>query len=277
MSFERITITIKKDVLKKIDKTIDRNEIRNRSHAIENLLLKSLNKTDLNTAVILAGGEGTRMRPITYEIPKPLIPIHGIPIMEHQINMLKKYDIRNIIIISGKHTEKLREYFGNGNKFGVRLNYITEEKPLGSAGPLSLVKDMIKDTFILLNVDTLMDPNIPEMYNFHRKHGSAATVMLVTVDNPSAYGVVRMLGNNITGFYEKPKDAVTNLVNAGLCIFEPSVLKNIPERKFMIKDLFKVLTEKGSLFGFVHDGLVFDVGSAEGYEQALKNWKDIKA
>jgi NDP-sugar pyrophosphorylase family protein len=275
MVFERITITIKKDLLKKLDKTIDKKDIRNRSHAIENLLIKSMNKTDLTTAVILAGGEGARMRPITYEIPKPMIPIHGMPILEHQINMLKKYDIRNIIIISGKSSDKIREYFGNGSRLGVRLTYIKEECPLGSAGPLSLVRGMIKDTFILLNVDTLMDPKIPEMYNFHKKHGSAATVLLVTVENPQEYGVVRMLGNQVIGFYEKPKYAATNLINAGMCIFEPSVLKTVPQRKFMIKNLFKILTEKNSLFGFIHDGPVFDIGTTEGYEKAIKNWKDI--
>lgn len=276
MTFERITITVKKDLLKKIDKMIDKNDIRNRSHAIESLIIRGINKTDLHIAIILAGGEGADLRPITYEIPKPMIPIHGIPILQHQINMLKKYEINSIIILAGENTNKVREYFGNGSRFGVKITYIEENHPLGSAGPLVLIKDIIKETFVLLNVDTLMDPKIPEMYDFHKKNNSIATMLLVTVNNPQSYGVVRMLGNKVTDFNEKPKIAATNLINAGMCILDPAVLRNIPEKKFMIKDLFEILTRKNELVGFVHDGPVFDVGTNEGYANAIKNWKDIR-
>src|SRR3989344_6646984 len=126
---ERVTITLKHDMLKRLDKTVDRRNVRNRSHAIEILLSRALSRTDMDTALILAGGEGVNLRPITYEIPKPLIPINGRPILEHQIRMLKKYDIRNLVISVGHMKEKVMEHFGNGSNFGVSIEYITENKP----------------------------------------------------------------------------------------------------------------------------------------------------
>lgn len=271
MSVERVTITIKKDILDKIDKMIDGKEIRNRSHAVENLILKSFGKLD--TVLILAGGEGTRLISIN-EIPKPLIPIHGKQILEHQINFLKKYDIRNVILSVDYMHDKIKEHFGNGSRFGIDIDYIVEKRPLGTAGSLQLMKN-VRDSFALLNVDTLMDPNITEMYEFHKKEGTIATILLVTVDDPSLFGVAKMRGNRILGFVSKPsmKKAPSKLVHAGFCIFEPEVINFVPKGRFMIEDLFQRLAKKGEISGFVHDGSIFDVGTTEGYSKAIKNWK----
>lgn len=275
---KRITITTKPEILKRIDKMVDGKYIRSRSHAIESLLLKAISKTDLDTVLILAGGEGTRLRPITYEIPKPLIPIHGRPILEHQINMLKKYDIRNILLSTTHMEEKIIEHFGNGSKFGVNITYIKEEKPMGTAGPISLIKDYIKGTFAVMNVDTLMNPNIPEMYEFHRKQGTMATILLVTAEDPTAFGTVKMRGNQILDFIEKPskKNIPSRLVNAGFHLMEPSIIDYVPRKRFMIEDLFRRLARKNQLSGFIHDGNIFDVGTPEGYERAIKEWKDLQ-
>lgn len=265
---ERITITINKDTLRRIDGMVDGREIRNRSHAIESLLARSINKTGLDTALVMAGGN------VIHGVPKPLIPIGGRPILEHQINLLKRHDITNIFLAVGD-VDKVRQHFGNGEKFGVSITYIVEDKPMGTAGPISLARDFINKNFLFLNVDTLMDPNIFEMYEFHKKHKKLATVLLTTVDDPSHFGVVKMLGNQVLKFVEKPdvKRAPSKLINAGLCIFDRSVADLVPHRKMMIEELFSKLSKQEQLMGFLHDGVTFDVGTSKGYEKAVKEWK----
>ncbi|MFA4819909.1 MAG: sugar phosphate nucleotidyltransferase [Candidatus Aenigmatarchaeota archaeon] len=272
---ERVTITIKKDILRRIDSMVDGREVRNRSHAIENLLFKSLSKNGLDTALVMAGGEGVNLRPITYELPKPLIPIRGKPVLEHQINMLKRYDITNILLAVNYMGDKIREYFGDGKKFGVDITYITEDKPMGTAGPISLARDYISKNFVLLNVDTLMNPNIHEMYEFHKRNKKLATVLLTTTDDTTQFGVVKMRGNQVLKFVEKPsiKNAPSKLINAGLCIFDQSVVNLVPKRKMMIEELFSKLSRDEQLVGFLHDGTTFDVGTNKGYEKAIKEWK----
>lgn len=271
---ERITITIKNDILKKIDKMIDKRDVKSRSHAVESLLLKAINKTDLNTALILAGGSGTRLRPITYEIPKPMIPIHGRPILEYQINLLRKYDIRNILLSVGNMHEKVREYFGNGSRFGVNITYLIEEKPMGNIYPLYLARNFIKNAFIVMNVDTLMNPDIPEIFDFHKKQSTLATILLVLKEMPRG-GIVVMKGNHITRFVEKPKTTAANLINAGFYIFEPEVLSLVKKKGFIEEILFPSLAMRKQLSGFVHDGKIFDIGTNEGYEKAIKEWSSI--
>ena len=272
----RITITIKKDLLDKIDKTVDKKNIRNRSHAIENLILNSLSKTDLHTAFILAGGRGVKLRPITYEIPKPMIPIHGRPILEHQIRMLKKYDIENIIISVNYMRDKIIEYFGNGSKFGVKITYIEEEKPMGTAGAIKLASNLINRTFAVLHVDALMKPDIKEVYELHKKEGTIATILLDTMRSPESVGVVAMKGNRVSSFEEKPKNVLTNLVNSGFYIFEPKIFKFIPKRPCSIeRDIFPKLVKRNQISGFVHNGPVYDVGTPKVYEKAIKEWVDI--
>lgn len=272
---ERVTITIKKDVLRRIDSMIDGREVRNRSHAIETLIAKSLAKSGLDTALIMAGGEGAHLRPVTYEIPKPLIPIKGRPILEWQIGMLKRYDITNIIIALDYMNEKIVDYFGDGKRFGVNIEYVVEKKPMGTAGAISLAKNKLTKSFLFLNVDTLMDPNIPEMYEFHKRHKKLATVLLTTVGDPNNFGVVKMRGNQILKFIEKPNlsKAPSRLINAGLCIFDSSVTNLVPRRKMMIEELFSKLSRDEQLVGYLHDGVTFDVGTAKGYEKAIREWK----
>ena len=254
----------------------DKENIRNRSHAIENLVLKAMHKTDIDTAVIMAGGDASGLRPITYEIPKPLIPIQGKPILWHQIRFLKKYNIDNIFVTIGEGYEKTKHYFGDGSKFGVNIDYIIEKKPLGTVGALRLLKNNISRTFLFLNVDTLMNPNISEAIDFHKKQNTTATVFLVTVDDPSDFGVAIMRGNSILEFVEKPHAPTSNLINAGFCIMEPDIFKFVPKKRCMIDELFKRLASLHKLSGFLHDGTIFDVGTPAGYEKAIKNWKPIK-
>ena len=272
---ERVTITVKKDILRRVDSLVDGREIRNRSHAIETLIARSLSKTGLDTALVMAGGEGAHLRPVTYEIPKSLIPIRGKPILEHQINLLKRYDVTNIILAVDYMNEKIRQHFGDGRKFGVDITYVVENQPMGTAGAIGLAKDHLSKSFLFLNVDTLMDPNIPEMYEFHKSQKKLATVLLTTVGDPSSFGVVKMRGNQILKFVEKPNlsKAPSRLINAGLCIFDQTVTSMVPKRKMMIEELFTKLSREEQLVGYLHDGVTYDVGTAKGYEKAVKEWK----
>lgn len=270
---KRVTITVRPEILRKLDRMVDKTNVKNRSHAVEQLILRGMSKTDLDTVVIMAGGDGAKLRPITYEIPKPLIPVRGRPVLEHQINMLKKFDVRNVIIAAGENYERVREHFGNGSKFGINIDYIVENKPLGKMGALALLKGRIKNTFAVLNVDALINPDIPEIYNFHKKQQSLATILLANVQDPKDYGVVRMRGNQIVEFLDKPTNAPSNLVDASFYIFEPEVLKFINKGKLMTHDLFKTLAKKSQVSGFVHDGYLFDVATHDGYEKAIKEWK----
>src|SRR3989344_8337839 len=275
---ERVTLTLDKNVLKDVDAKVDGFEIKNRSHAVELLILKALKANVPRRAVILAGGQGTRLRPITYEIPKALIPVHNKTLTEHLFDLFKKYDIRDIILAVGHMRDKIKNHYGDGTKFGIKLSYIEETTPLGTAGPLRLGKKMLDDTFIASNGDELKDLNIEEMYKVHRDNHALVTIALTTVQDPSQYGVARLSGSKILEFVEKPKkeDAPSNLINSGFYIIEPEVIDLIPRGFSMLeKDVFPKLAKQGKLFGYPFSGQWFDTGNIKRYERALKEWKDF--
>ena len=276
---KRISITLDSSLLKEIDSTIEGVNIKNRSHAIEFLLHKSLGLHVPQKAIILAGGMGTRLRPITYEIPKALIPIQDKTLTEHLFDLFKKYEIKDVTLAVGHMKDKIKGYYGNGSKFGLHISYIEEDKPLGTAGPIKKIKDKLSSSFIVSNGDELKDINIEEMYRQHKSSQALATVALTTVADPSAYGVARLDGNKIIEFVEKPKkeEAPSNLINSGFYILEPEVINYIPNGFAMFeKDVFPKLAKEGKLFGYPFSGQWFDTGNLERYEKALKNWKGIK-
>ena len=276
---ERITLTLERSVLQQVDSAIDRDRLRNRSHAIESLLSKALGANAPKKAFILAGGRGTRLRPITQEIPKPLVPLQGKPIMEHTIDLLKMHGIKDIIISIGYLGDKIKEHFGDGKRFGVTITYVQEDQPLGTGGPLQLAKHFLTETFIMCNADELKDINLFDMYNFHKENGAAATIALTTTDDPSAYGVAKIKGNHIIEFIEKPSSENTpsRLINSGLYILEPEVTElceSIPCS--LEKDIFPKLAREGRLIGYPFSGQWFDTGTPERYEKAIKEWKGLK-
>ncbi len=276
---ETVTITLDENILKKIDTKINGHMIKNRSHAVELLLLKALGANVPKKAVILAGGKGTRLRPITYEIPKALIPIKGRTITEHLFDLFKKYNVTDIILSVGYLKERIKEKFKDGTEFGVKISYIEENEPLGTAGPLKLIKKILTEPFIVSNGDELKNINIEEMYKFHKDNNALVTIALTTVDDPSKYGVAKISGAKILEFIEKPKksEAPSNLINSGFYIIEPEVIDMIPSGFAMLeKDIFPILAEKGKLFGYPFSGQWFDTGNLNRYEKALKKWKGVK-
>ncbi|MBN1503190.1 NTP transferase domain-containing protein [Candidatus Woesearchaeota archaeon] len=276
---ERITITLNKEILAELDKRIDGTKIKNRSHAIELFLSRILGNNRPKKAVLLLGGKGTRFRPITYELPKALLPVQGMTVPEHLIALFKKYHITDLIFSVGYKANKIKDYYGNGSKYGVRITYVEEKEPLGSAGALKLAGELLKETFIVTNGDELKDIDLEEMYHFHKQNRAEVTVALTTVNDPSAYGVAKLKGNRILEFVEKPDktDAPSNLINSGLSIWEPMALRLIPSGFSMYeKDVFPKLARRQRLYGYPFSGQWFDTGTPERYEKAIKEWKGLK-
>lgn len=278
MEREKLTVTIKKELFQKIDSIVDGKKIRNRSHATEYLIEAGLGINKIKKAIILVGGEGTRLRPFTYELPKALLPIQGKPMLMHVIDLLKSHGVCDIYLAIGYKGEKIKEYFGNGSSFGVNIKYIEEKKPLGTAGPLRLAKKYLDETFFIVWGDILTEIDLTDFMRFHKNNGGLATVALTTVEDPSRFGVASLKGNKVVGFIEKPKkeDAPSNLINAGYAIMEPSIILDyIPKRgKAMVEyDIYPLLASEGKLFGYPFEGQWLDTGTHEAYEKAIKEWK----
>lgn len=230
------------------------------------------------TAVLLVGGKGTRLKPITDKIPKALIEINGKTITEHLIDLLKEYGVNNIILSVGYLKEKIIDYFGNGQKFDIKITYVKEDRPLGTAGPLILAKKYLKESFIVSNGDELKVIDIEDICNVHKKNNALATIALTKVNDPSHYGVAELNGSHIVRFVEKPKkdEAPSNLINAGFYIIEPKVIDLIKPGFCMLeKDVFPKLAEQGKLLGYHFNGQWFDIGTLERYERAKKEWKGV--
>lgn len=277
MDRQRLTITIKKNLISKIDMTIDGTRIRNRSHAIEYLLSQAL-KPPVSQAVILAGGEGVKLRPLTFEIPKSLIPVRGKPILEYQIESLRNADIRDIILAIGHLGEKIKDHFGNGGKFGVKISYSEESKSLGTAGALANCFQLLESNpFLVIHGDSLIDIDLTEPIRFHDDLKNViATIVLSTVSDPTAYGNVLLKGSKIIDFIEKPaqKETTSHLVSTGVYVLEPDIFDYIPEKMpAMLEDLFPQLAKKGVLGGFTFAGQWFDVSTPKLYEQAIAQWQ----
>lgn len=278
---DRITITLNENLIHQLDRRIDGKEIKNRSHEIEKILEDSLGVSIPSKALILAGGQGTRLRPLTYKTPKALIDVQGKTLTEWLFELFKRYGIRDVILSVGYLSDKIRDYFTDGSKFGMNLEYVEEnpEKPLGTAGPLRLAKDMLDDSFVVSNGDELKCINIPRMFRLHKRKNALATIALTTVDDPSQYGVARLDGSRIMEFVEKPKksEAPSNLINSGFYIIEPEVIEMIPKGKHCMleKDVFPQLAREGKLRGFPFSGQWFDTGNFERLEKARKLWRGI--
>jgi len=234
---------------------------------------------EIKTAVVLCGGKGTRLRPLTYEIPKSLIPVQGKAVLEHVVDLFKKYRITNVILCVGHMKEQIKNYMGDGSKFGVKITYVEEDEPLGTAGPLKLMKEQGKlpnEPFIYCNGDELKELDLFAMLKLHKQNNAIATIALTSVDDPRNYGVASLDGNRILKFIEKPEKPPSNRINSGLYILDPSIINFISEGFCMIeKDVFPLIANQGRLFGFLFDGQWFDTGTFERYEKAIKEWKPI--
>jgi len=224
-------------------------------------------------AVILAGGEGTRLRPLTCNIHKAMVPILNKPFLEHMIHYLRGYGVNDIILTLCHLPEHIKGYFADGSQFGVKLSYVIEESPLGTAGAVKNAESHLDDLFFVFNGDIFTDIDLQAMLSFHRERKAKATIALTPVEDPSFYGVVETnTKGRVKRFVEKPprEEATTNLINAGIYILDQQVLQDIPANTpFMFeRHLFPQLLAKGMpIYGFPSHAYWMDIGTPEKYLQ----------
>ncbi|NEQ66074.1 MAG: NTP transferase domain-containing protein [Symploca sp. SIO1B1] len=226
-------------------------------------------------AVLMAGGSGTRLRPLTCDLAKPMVPILNRPIAEHIINLLKKHNIKEVIATLHYLPDVMRDYFQDGSDFGVQMTYAVEEdQPLGTAGCVKNVAELLNDTFLVISGDSVTDFDLSTAIEFHKSRQSKATLVLTRVPNPVEFGVVITDEDmRISRFLEKPStsEIFSDTVNTGTYILEPSVLEYLPanEECDFSKDLFPLLLEKGEpMYGYVAEGYWCDVGHLDAYRDA---------
>ena len=226
------------------------------------------------TGVILAGGFGTRLRPLTINIPKPMVPIANKPILYHIIKLLKKNGIKDLIIILYHQPELIKDYFKDGEKFGVNIKYIISDEDLGTCGATALAKEYLKDDFLVISGDILTDFNLSEIINFHLKKKSIATITLTRVSNPLQYGIViTNEDGKIVRFLEKPSwgEVFSDTINTGIYILNPKIFDFVPEKKEFdfSKNLFPLLLKKElPIFGYISSGYWKDIGNVKEYKIA---------
>ena len=228
-------------------------------------------------AIIMAGGEGSRLRPLTCKRPKPLVPVANRPVMEYCVDLLRDLGIREVGVTLQYLPRLIEEYFGDGGDFGLHLHYFVEGQPLGTAGSVKNAAAILDETFIVVSGDALTDFDLRPAIAQHKESGALATLVLATVDNPLEYGVViTNPDGSIRSFLEKPSwgEVFSDRVNTGIYILEPEVLDLIPDgRPFdFSKDLFpRLLKEKRSLYGVTLSGYWCDIGNLNQYRQAQED------
>ncbi len=216
---------------------------------------------------------GSRLLPYTTNFPKPLMPINEKPILEIVIDRLREANIKEIIIGTGHLAELIQAFFGYGEKLGVQISYSREDEPLGTAGPLNLVRDEFTETFLLMNGDILTDIDFHDLINYHHKEKSIATIALSKRNVDIDFGVVSLdQDNHFSGWNEKPQ--IEYLVSTGIYIFEPEALEVLPaEGFFNLPDLIVALAENNkTVKGYVHEGYWLDIGRASDYAQACADF-----
>ena len=224
-------------------------------------------------ALILAGGKGTRLRPLTMHTPKPIVPIANQPFLLYQLELLKQADVRDVILSLSYQPHKIEDRLGDGTDHNVRLSYAVEASPLGTAGAYRNAESLIRETTVVFNGDVLTDIDLNEVISFHREREATATIVLTPVPNPTAYGLVETAHGRVQRFLEKPKpeEVTCDTINAGIYILEPRVLDYIPEGEpFMFEyGVFPQLLERGEpFFGFIWRGYWRDIGTPASYLQS---------
>ncbi len=224
-------------------------------------------------AVILVGGEATRLLPLTYNIPKAMVPVLNIPFLEHVIRYLSQHRIKDITLAQSHLSQPIKSYFGNGSQFGVKLSYTVEDAPLGTAGAVKNAERYLDETFLVLNGDIFTDLDITAMIVSHRERKAKATIALTPVDDPTSYGLIETNAQGrVTRFLEKPKwsQVTTNMINAGTYVLEPEVLVQIPpQTNFSFeRGLFPILLDQGEpIYAYPSSAYWIDIGTPEKYLQ----------
>jgi mannose-1-phosphate guanylyltransferase len=226
-------------------------------------------------AVILVGGEGTRLRPLTARTPKPMLPLAGRPLLAYTFDHLRRHGVERAVLSCGYLPTQLEDHFG-GESDGLALEYRVEPEPLGTGGAIRFGAQGAEETFLALNGDSLRAADLDALVAFHRDRGARATILLTPVPDPTRYGLVRLAdGGRVSGFLEKPRpeEIDTDLINAGLYVLEPDVLDLVPPGRAVSieREVFPRLVEEGTLHGLALPGYWLDVGTPESYLQAHRD------
>jgi NDP-sugar pyrophosphorylase family protein len=228
-------------------------------------------------AVILAGGEGTRLRPLTLSLPKPVVPVVDRPFLRHQIDLLVAAGVKEIVFSVAYRPEKVEAVVGDGAALGVKIRYAVEETPLGTGGAVKNAESLLDERAVILNGDVLADFDLASILAHHEAEGAAASIVLTPVANPSAYGVVETdLGGRVLRFVEKPppEEIRANTINAGVYVLETRVLDLMPPgvKHSIEREFFPTLLERGEkVLGPVHEGYWIDIGTPTKYLQVHRD------
>ena len=232
-------------------------------------------------AILLAGGKGTRLRPLTIHTPKPIVPIFNRPFLHYQIDLLKQVpEIDEVILSLNYQPRRVEEIFGDGSELGIKIRYVVEPAPLGTAGAVRYAGDNLTESVVVFNGDVLTEIDLGAVIRLHRERQAKATIVLTPVENPVAYGLVETdSSGNVTRFLEKPSpdEITTNNINAGIYVLEPDTFDRIPkdvswsiERSF-----FPSLIERRETFvAYVYAGYWIDIGTPEKYTQVHRDIMD---
>jgi len=222
----------------------------------------------------MAGGEGTRLRPLTSNQPKPMVPVVGKPCMEHIIELLRTHGFEDVVVTVAFLPQAIRSYFGDGESMGMRIEYSVEESPLGTAGSVRLAAGKLDDTFLVLSGDALCDVDLTKLVEFHKEREASVTIGLKSVENPLEFGiVVTDSEGRVERFLEKPSwgQVFSDTINTGIYVLEPEVLNHVPtDRPYdFSKELFPLLLEMGRpIYGLPLEGYWQDIGDLDQYRQA---------
>jgi NDP-sugar pyrophosphorylase family protein len=225
-------------------------------------------------ALILAGGKGARLRPLTLHTPKPIVPVANIPFLFFQIDHIKQAHITEIILSLSYQPRKISEIFGDGMNYGVTMRYTHEELPRGTAGAFRSVEHLVDDTTLVLNGDVLTDTDLLDVIRFHREHQAEATIVAARVMNPAGYGLIESEPDGrVRRFLEKPpEDEITgDTINAGIYVLEPSVVRRIPAEgaQSFERDVFPAMLHEGARFySYLTRSYWQDIGSPQKYLEA---------
>ena len=232
-------------------------------------------------AILLVGGKGTRLRPLTIHTPKPIVPIFNRPLLYYQLDLLKQVpEIDEVILSLNYQPRRIEEIFGDGDGLGIKLRYVVEPAPLGTAGAIKYAGDKLTESVVVFNGDILTEVDLRAVIQLHRERRARATIVLTPVDNPTAYGLVETDADaNIRRFLEKPKleEITTNNINAGIYVLEPDTFDRIPSNVAwsIERSYFPSLIERGETFvAYIDHGYWIDIGTPEKYVQVHRDIMD---
>jgi NDP-sugar pyrophosphorylase family protein len=273
---KRFCMTLEEELMNKLWRYIDGVKLKNRSQAVEFFIKLGIQNYRVErSALILCGGLGVKLRPLTFITPKPMLPIGYQPLLQYQIQYLKKYEFDRIILAVGYLQEQIIKYFSNGQRFDVKILYSFEKDPLDTGGAVKNAEELINGNFIALNGDIIFDKlDLDKLLSYHKEKGSIATLTLTKHKEPLRYGLVEINEEGqIIKFIEKPSEAKSGLINAGIYAFSQEIFNYINKGKkvSLEKDVFPKLAEEGKLYGFIYDGYWRDVGVPEDYMEVLKD------